>query len=247
MGTEAYFCGGGSGGVESHFGVGGSTDGARDGQARQWRDTEEQADAQSQGNARAVSIETSDGGDPNRPWSPKQLDTLVRLGRWLAETHNIPKRIAPAWDQAGFGWHRQYAQWNPNGHSCPGDVRLQQLKTEVLPRIFAPTDQGALSMADVTDILAAIADLKGDVADASRMIRVGDVAGGGTDPHDYSSNEGLGRKIDALAASFPTAAEIAAAIVAQLPASGSLDVAAIKAALEDVLGRSVLVVEPSTP
>jgi N-acetylmuramoyl-L-alanine amidase len=214
MGTEAYFCGGGSGGIESHFGVGHSTDGALDGQARQWRDTAEQADAQSQANAFAVSIETSDGGDPNRPWSSKQIDTLVRLGRWLAETHNIPKRICPSWDGSGFGWHRQYAQWNPNGHSCPGDVRLGQLKTIVLPRIFAATDSGGLSMADAASLEAQLNKLRDDLTVF------------GTTGLEQTVEAFAARQRDMLAKlnallsqSIPTADEIAAAVVAALPAT----------------------------
>jgi hypothetical protein len=123
--------------LESHFGLGGPWEGAQyDGALWQWVDTAFQADANGAANARAISVETSDGGDPLRRWTPKQVDTLVRLGRWAADTHNIPKRIAPAWDAPGFGWHALYDPWNPNNHSCPAATRIRQLREEVLPRIF---------------------------------------------------------------------------------------------------------------
>jgi hypothetical protein len=143
-GVDSYFRSGASGGIESTFGVGGPWEGSQyDGVIYQWRDTQEQADANLHANGFAVSIETSDGGDPNHPWSAKQVDSLVRLGRWLADTHNIPKRITPTWDGSGFGWHVMFGApgpWTPVSKTCPGSVRIKQLKEVVLPRIFAAGD-----------------------------------------------------------------------------------------------------------
>jgi hypothetical protein len=140
-GVDAYFRSGRSGGIESHFGVGGPWEGVEyDGAVYQWRDTEEQADANLKANAFAISIETSDGGDAGRTWTPKQVDALVALGSWLADTHGIPRRICPAWDQGGFGWHVMFgapSQWTPVAKTCPGSNRISQLRNIVLPRIFA--------------------------------------------------------------------------------------------------------------
>lgn len=52
-------------------------------------------------------------------------------------------------------------------------------------------------MADVQDILVALADLKTTVNNASRLIRVGDEAGP-DDTHDYSSIEGVTYKVERL-------------------------------------------------
>jgi hypothetical protein len=168
---DAYFRSGRSGGIESHFGVGGPWEGAEyDGVVWQWRDTEEQADANLKANAFAVSIETSDGGDPTRPWSPKQLASLVRLGNWLADTHSIPRRICPAWDAGGFGYHVMFGApgpWTPVAKTCPGATRIHQLKTIVFPAIFAGTSVGEdwLDMAtkeDVKDALREVLSLSVD-------------------------------------------------------------------------------------
>lgn len=138
--TDRFFRSGTS--LESHFGVGGPWEGAEfDGAIWQWVDTERQADANLNANDYAISIETSDGGDPNRPWTPKQLDSLIRLGLWAAETHNIPRRQSRSCsDPAGFGWHVMHGApscWTPIAKSCPGSVRINQLKTIVFPAIFA--------------------------------------------------------------------------------------------------------------
>lgn len=172
---DAYFRSGNSGGIESHFGVGGPWEGAQyDGAVWQWRDTELQADAQYHANVRAVSIETADAGNPSNPWSAKQLDTLIRLGRWLRFTHNIPARICPAWDASGFGWHTMWgapSNWTPVSKTCPGDhwenghtagPRITQLKTIVLPKIFAATytgeDPNNVFDAEAQDFLRSIRD-----------------------------------------------------------------------------------------
>jgi hypothetical protein len=201
MGTEAYFCGGGSGGIESHFGVGHSSDGARDGQVRQWRDTEEQADANYHANLRpdgtgAVSIETSDGGNPNQRWSPKQADSLVRLGRWLADTHNIPKRLCRNPSDPGFGYHSMFgcpSPWCPNAKGCPNPTRIRQLRDEVLPRIFAagPIEEEDMPYSDwpQADKDALIEDIKVRVTDPIyRLLARGE---GGGQIHYNDSNRGV--------------------------------------------------------
>lgn len=161
-GTDTYFRGQGFYGVESHFGVGHATDGDLDGAVWQWQDTAFCADANLDGKPEVVSIETSDGGDPNRPWSPKQIDALVELGVWVCKTHSIPPRLINGNQpgSTGIAYHRQgcdhsssyrprgwpYDQWRvPNGvrwssalgKTCPGDVRIKQLVDVVIPRIKA--------------------------------------------------------------------------------------------------------------
>lgn len=157
---ENYFCSGRSGGIESHLGVGGKwgRTQAQDGAVYQWRDTQEQADANRTANRRpdgtgAISVETCDNVPASSadilPWTDKQVDTLVRIGRWARVHHNIPPRICRNPDDPGFGWHAMWLNtqyeysdgstpWTPSaGKVCPGSARIHQLKTVVLPRIFA--------------------------------------------------------------------------------------------------------------
>ena len=160
VGLRNYFCSGRSGGIESHFGVGGKwgDNPDQDGDVEQWRDSEEQADANRTANRRpdgtgAISIETCDNApqrpDQIEPWTPKQLAALVRLGIWAHDTHGIPLRICRSPDDPGYGWHALWdntrfeladgsTPWTPSaGKVCPGPARIAQLKTIVLPAIFA--------------------------------------------------------------------------------------------------------------
>ena len=126
--------------LESHFGVGGSADGDLDGAIWQFVDTEREADANRRANKFAISIETSDGGDPSRPWSPKQIDALLRLTRRLSTLHNIPLRVVTTWNDpvGGLGWHVMFGApgpWTPVAKSCPGPVRIAQLKNTVFPAL----------------------------------------------------------------------------------------------------------------
>jgi N-acetylmuramoyl-L-alanine amidase len=126
--------------LESHFGIGGPTDGADlDGVIFQWMDTDRRADANLDANAFAISIETSDGGDPSRPWSKKQLDALVRLISALCDHHGIPRRICDRADGSGLGWHVMFGApgpWTPVAKTCPGPVRIEQLKDTVFPAVM---------------------------------------------------------------------------------------------------------------
>jgi N-acetylmuramoyl-L-alanine amidase len=126
--ADAWFRGG-SGGVEAHFGV------AMDGRVWQWRDTAVQADAQAAGNDYCISVETEDGGDPSRRWTEVQALKLDLLITWIGHTHQIPMRLVQSTSERGIGYHRQFDEWNPNKHSCPGDVRLAQLVDELIPAL----------------------------------------------------------------------------------------------------------------
>ncbi|PXY25141.1 hypothetical protein BAY59_24250 [Prauserella coralliicola] len=161
-GTDNMFDDDGYYGTESHFGVGGSSDGKRDGHVIQWQDTTFGADANLDGKGDVISVETSDGGDPDQEWSPKQLDALVELGVWVCRTHSIPAVLIPDTKpgRRGIAYHRQgcdhsssyrpegwpYDAWRvPGGRRwstvlgkvCPGDVRIRQLVDIVIPRIAA--------------------------------------------------------------------------------------------------------------
>lgn len=133
--TDAMFRQQGYNGVESTFGIGGPYDGvALDGAVWQWQDLGRQADAQMAGNAYATSVETSDGGDPDRPWSTAQLAALADLGAWWCRQTGAPAQLVATPGARGIGYHSQFREW-AGGHTCPNPTRIAQLKTLVIPAI----------------------------------------------------------------------------------------------------------------
>ena len=110
--------------VESHLWV------ALDGTVEQYVDTERQADANYLANARAISVETADRGDPDeQPWTAEQMAALVNIAVWAHETHKVPLRRCPAWDAPGLGHHTMFGApgpWTPVNKSCPGHARIRQ-------------------------------------------------------------------------------------------------------------------------
>jgi peptidoglycan hydrolase-like protein with peptidoglycan-binding domain len=133
--TDRMFRANGYTGLESHFGLGGPHDSGLDGAVWQWQSLGYSADAQAAGNGYGTSVETADGGNPDNPWSSAQLDALVELGTWWARQVGAPGRMVTSMGGSGFGYHRQFHDWNLHGHTCPGDVRLRQYTRLVLPRI----------------------------------------------------------------------------------------------------------------
>lgn len=122
--------------LESHFGLG------YDGSLGQFIGTETRADANAAANRRAdgtgaVSLESASNLQASDPWTAAQVEALIKLGVWLHEEHGIPLRICRSADDPGFGYHRLFTSWNPNGHSCPGDARVTQFKNVVFPGIVA--------------------------------------------------------------------------------------------------------------
>jgi hypothetical protein len=196
-GAEARFRDGS--GVEAHFGV------ALDGRVWQWRDTLYQADAQAGGNDYCISVETEDGGQPETRWTPAQFDRLVELVAWLGIEHAIPMRLVTSTDERGIGYHRQFATWNPNAHSCPGDVRLAQLTAELLPTL-----QGADMALSDDDKTWIIDRLKESERRTARWVDHGDDQVTGSGNHHVRVREDvaaanqtlaqLGAKVDALKA-----------------------------------------------
>jgi hypothetical protein len=120
-------------GDESHFVVG------YDGTVWQVMDTAVRADAQWDANNFAVSIETLSNPKASDAWSPLQMTALTALVRWLLGTHSsIPHHACTSWNGGGIGYHRQFVQWNHNGHTCPGDARVRQFPTLVAAAVAAP-------------------------------------------------------------------------------------------------------------
>ncbi|MFI6032942.1 N-acetylmuramoyl-L-alanine amidase [Streptomyces sp. NPDC051315] len=122
--------------LESHFGLGYAGD------LGQFIGTETRADANAGANRRpdgtgAVSCETASNTKGTDPWTPEQVEMLIRLGVWLHQRHGIPLRICRTHDDPGFGYHRLFPQWSTSGTSCPGDARVRQFREVVFPGIVA--------------------------------------------------------------------------------------------------------------
>jgi hypothetical protein len=141
VGTDSMFRQGGFDGTESTFGVGGpwGIDGERglDGELWQWQLMGYQADANWDANADSDSVETADGGNPNNPWSSKQLLTLIQLTVDWCRINNRPCVLVGDPSAEGLGYHEQFIQWNHSHHVCPGVIREGQLRTIVIPKARA--------------------------------------------------------------------------------------------------------------
>ncbi|MFE1272059.1 N-acetylmuramoyl-L-alanine amidase [Streptomyces sp. NPDC058758] len=166
--------------LESHFGLG------YEGDLGQFIGTETRADANYLANRRpdghgAVSIETASNTSGTDPWTPAQIEELIKLGVWLHEKHGIPLRICPEWDAPGYGYHRLHSEWAKDGTSCPGDARVRQFKEVVFPGIVAratgktPTpeeDDVPISDADVERIALAVAAFKNPNLDPRDVFQI---------------------------------------------------------------------------
>ncbi len=134
----------GSRGMECHFFI------SRAGVVEQYMDTERSADANLEANRRpdgtgAISVEL-EGLDPQfsndrslTECTPEQLREMVRLARWAGMTHGIPYRLCRTPEDPGHGWHVMWGSpgaWTPaTGKSCPGEHRVEQIKTVLLPAL----------------------------------------------------------------------------------------------------------------
>lgn len=144
--------------LESHFGLG------YDGDLAQYIGTETRADANAGANRRAdgtgaVSIETASNTSASDPWTPEQVEQLIRLGVWLHQRHGIPLRVCRAHDDPGFGYHSLFREWSTSGTACPGTARIQQFKTVVFPGIVAratgktsTTEEDSVKLGDKVDL-----------------------------------------------------------------------------------------------
>jgi len=131
--------------VESHFWI------PFDGEIVQMMDTEVRADANRRANRRpdgtgAVSIETEDDGNISNPWSMAQLESIVKVIRWLNEEHGIPLVRCAGPDVPGIGYHAMWgapSDWTPvRGKTCPGPIRIKQFDDELLLALKAPAMKG---------------------------------------------------------------------------------------------------------
>jgi len=127
-----------SGGIESHFHV------DRDGHTEQYRDTNQEADANYLGNSffrngkrvGFISVETQ--GYAHGEWTDAQLESIKRILTWVADTHPLVElREAPAWNEPGVGYHVMWgapgAWTNASGKVCPGPDRINQFYDVIVP------------------------------------------------------------------------------------------------------------------
>jgi hypothetical protein len=165
--TNAMFRAHGYGGTDPPVGVGGKrgpdADSGLDGVAYQWQDTDFTADANLDANRRAISIETADNAprsaDDLQPWTDKQVETISQITAWACERYSIPTVLVEdsRSDRRGIAYHRQgidpwredgTEHWSTSrGKECPGQARIQQISTQIIPRVRsiladrAPTEQ----------------------------------------------------------------------------------------------------------
>ena len=115
--------------AESHFYV------RKDGVIEQYMDTNVMAHANVKADVDAISVETDDDGDPDQqPWTPQQMDAMIRLGKWCLQEHpGILPQVIPISTGAGIGYHSMFRRpdgtspWsNARGKTCPGAIRIAQ-------------------------------------------------------------------------------------------------------------------------
>lgn len=146
-------------GLESHFQIDWY------GTLYQYMDTEVRADANMAANQFGVSYETANSptvqaalnaGDQAGArrlfevdrWSPQQVRTIIRLNKWLLDTHPTIRRGLCLDARNGLGLHDMFPSWTTPGHACPGGARKTQFLHDILPAVLdgGNTEQDVLEM-----------------------------------------------------------------------------------------------------
>jgi len=211
--------------LESHFGLG------YDGSLGQFIGTETRADANAAANRRAdgtgaVSLESASNLQASDPWTPAQVEALIKLGVWLHEKHGIPLRICRSADDPGFGYHRLFDAWNPSAHSCPGDTRIKQFREVVFPGIVAraagATEEDDMPLTDADANKVAIATVNhllagGGVLEGGDVTRVAAAVAAKLQPIEIAQNATIDKLVGAVATLAANVGGLdRAAIVAEL-------------------------------
>ncbi len=162
FGSEAQWKHNGQNGIRSHFGLGGPKDAPQDdGHLVQWNSLQHVAYAQNGGNPYCISVETSDGAVDGLPWSDKQVYKIVDLIIWFTKMcgRRSPQMASAPGEFGTITYHQQFSTFNPNGHDCPGPVRLKQLAASMrrAAAIMNPVPGGnTVDAGDVTQIETAV-------------------------------------------------------------------------------------------
>ena len=209
--------------LESHFGLG------YDGSLGQFIGTETRADANAAANLRAdgtgaVSLESASNLQASDPWTPAQVESLIKLGVWLHQEHGIPLRICRSADDPGFGYHRLFDAWNPSAHSCPGDTRIKQFREVVFPGIVARAAGTTTTEEDDMPTTAEIADAVftklaagGGVLENNDVARVATAVVAKLQPIEAAQNATIDKLVGAVATLAANVGGLdRAAIVAEL-------------------------------
>ncbi|MFB7288966.1 peptidoglycan recognition protein family protein [Actinacidiphila glaucinigra] len=218
--------------LESHFGLGYAGDLA------QYIGTETRADANASANRRAdgsgaVSVETASNVEATDPWTPEQIEELIGLGVWMHQRHGMPLRLCRTPSDPGIGYHRQFAEWNPSGHSCPGPARIKQLTTVVLPGMIAR----AVGHTPEEDAMPTPKEIAEAVLETDGIVKNQNPATREANPFitartALENSEILQRRIDKNLTALQATVGALSAAVAALAQSGGLDSAEIQAAAE---------------
>jgi len=152
-----------------------------DGTIEQYRSIYFEADAQFAGNSFVldgvrrgfVSIESQGLGDGT--WTDAQLASIANIILWVHSQESFPLAKCPAWNAPGVGYHRLFDEWNENHHSCPGDARVRQFDTILLPMLkeadVTPTEIDAIADAVLTNLgKGRVADPRPDHAGETRKL-----------------------------------------------------------------------------
>jgi len=118
----------------------------RGGEIIQLVDSSFVANANSEANEPAISVETESPEQTDAVgWTDNQLDSLTRLAKWTEQAHDIPMRPCPAHDQPGYAVHTSWGNtpaspWlGMKAKTCPGLFRIRQYFKELLPAVgYAP-------------------------------------------------------------------------------------------------------------
>ena len=131
--------------------------------------SEQRADANTDANRRAISVETEDNDQPDTMlWTDAQVSSILKLIAWCHRTHDIPLRVCPAHDEPGIGYHTLFGEsprHNPwlykDAKTCPGKNRKKQFHSVIEPRLASlkgwdPTTEalGAAAQAEVPALIA---------------------------------------------------------------------------------------------
>lgn len=153
----------------------------RRGATEQYRPLTTECDAQADGNSwvrggtRYGFTSWESQGMGAGQWTDFQVAEIQRIIEHLHHYWAAPLRTAPDWNQPGFGYHRLFDRWNPNGHSCPGDDRVAQWHDVIEPWMRARAHPAAPSRVARARELIVSANAAGPHDRAQQLDRVGEL------------------------------------------------------------------------
>lgn len=116
----------------------------RDGTIEQYRPLNVECDAQFDGNSWIgadgrrygfTSWETQGMGSGQ--WTAQQVAAIQKIITFHHDQWETPYRVAPAWNEAGVGYHCLFDRWNKSHHTCPGPDRVKQFNRVIVPWLKA--------------------------------------------------------------------------------------------------------------